>query len=172
LSAANSLPDREVPRHRLVRFRAMIPSDIAAVGAVERASYAFPWSEGIFRDCLRVGYLCRVAELEGDIVSYGIVAMGAGEAHILNLCVAEKLRGRSVGRQMLMLLLERARQAGMTEAFLEVRPSNTLAIALYQSVGFIQVGLRKGYYQSADGREDALVLKLALDAETLPVPRS
>jgi ribosomal-protein-alanine N-acetyltransferase len=150
----------------------MIPSDIAAVGAVERASYAFPWSEGIFRDCLRVGYLCRVAELEGDIVSYGIVAMGAGEAHILNLCVAEKLRGRSVGRQMLMLLLERARQAGMTEAFLEVRPSNTLAIALYQSVGFIQVGLRKGYYQSADGREDALVLKLALDAETLPVPRS
>jgi len=150
----------------------MIPSDIAAVGAVERASYAFPWSEGIFRDCLRVGYLCRVAELEGDIVSYGIVAMGAGEAHILNLCVAEKLRGRSVGRQMLMLLLERARQAGMTEAFLEVRPSNTLAIALYQSVGFIQVGLRKGYYQSADGREDALVLKLALDAETMPVPRS
>jgi len=172
LSAASSLPDHEAPRHRLVKFRAMIPSDIPAVGAVERSSYAFPWSEGIFRDCLRVGYLCRVAELEGDIVSYGIVAMGAGEAHILNLCVAGKLRGRSVGRQMLMLLLERARQAGMTEAFLEVRPSNTLAIALYQSVGFIQVGLRKGYYQSADGREDALVLRLALDAETMPVPRS
>ena len=51
------------PRPRLVRFRAMVPGDVPAVGAVERASYAYPWSEGIFRDCLRVGYLCRVAEL-------------------------------------------------------------------------------------------------------------
>jgi ribosomal-protein-alanine N-acetyltransferase len=148
--------------HRLVKFRAMVPTDIPAVGAVERASYAFPWSEGIFRDCLRVGYLCRVAEMDREIVAYGVVAMGAGEAHILNLCVRGDLRGRSVGRQMLMLLLERARQAGMTEAFLEVRPSNLLAISLYQSVGFVQVGLRKGYYQAAEGREDALVLRLDL----------
>ncbi len=172
MSAANSLNESGAPRPRLVKFRAMLPSDVPAVGALERASYAFPWSEGIFRDCLRVGYLCRVAELEGDIVSYGIVAMGAGEAHILNLCVAERYRGRSVGRQMLLLLLERSRQAGMAEAFLEVRPSNPLAIALYQSVGFVQVGQRKGYYQAPDGREDALVLKLVLDDEVPPAPRS
>ena len=152
-------------KRRLVKFRAMSPSDVPSVGAIERASYAFPWSEGIFRDCLRVGYLCRVAEIEGDVVAYGIVAMGAGEAHILNLCVRADLRGRSVGRQMLMLLLERARQAGMTDTFLEVRPSNRLAIALYQSVGFVQVGLRKGYYQAVQGREDALVLKLELNAD-------
>lgn len=149
-------------RQRLVKFRAMTPMDVPAVGAVERASYPFPWSEGIFRDCLRVGYLCRVAEVEGSIVAYGVVAMGAGEAHILNLCVGNELRGRGIGRQMLMLLLERARQAGMTVTFLEVRPSNLLAIALYQSVGFVQVGLRKGYYQAEAGREDALVLKLDL----------
>jgi len=172
LSAANSLNEDGAPRQRLVKFRAMLPSDVPAVGALERAAYAFPWSEGIFRDCLRVGYLCRVAELEGEIVSYGIVAMGAGEAHILNLCVAEKYRGRSVGRQMLLLLLERSRQAGMVDAYLEVRPSNPLAIALYQSVGFVQVGQRKGYYQSPDGREDALVLKLVLDDQLLPAPRS
>jgi len=147
---------------RLVRYRAMTPSDLPAVSAVERASYQFPWSEGIFRDCLRVGYLCRVAELDGEIVAYGVVAMGAGEAHILNLCVRCDLRGRSVGRQMLMLVLERARQAGMETVFLEVRPSNPHAIALYQSVGFVQVGLRKGYYQAEGGREDALVLKLDL----------
>ena len=149
-------------RQRLVKFRAMTPADVPAVGAVERASYPFPWSDGIFRDCLRVGYLCRVAEVDGEIVAYGVVAMGAGEAHILNLCVRSDLRGRSIGRQMLMLLLERARQAGMTETFLEVRPSNTLAIALYQSVGFVQVGVRKGYYQAEGGREDALVLRLDL----------
>jgi ribosomal-protein-alanine N-acetyltransferase len=163
MSAANASPNEPHRRH-FVKFRAMVPSDVPSVGAVERASYEFPWSEGIFRDCLRVGYLCRVAEMDGEIVAYGVVAMGAGEAHILNLCVRSDLRGRSVGRQMLMLLLERARQAAMTDTFLEVRPSNTLAIALYQSVGFVQVGLRKGYYQAAQGREDALVLKLDLTA--------
>jgi ribosomal-protein-alanine N-acetyltransferase len=146
----------------------MSPADVPAVGVIERASYAFPWSEGIFRDCLRVGYLCRVAELDGAVVAYGVAALGAGEAHILNLCVSPQLRGRHVGRQMLMLLIERARQAGMSDAFLEVRPSNPLAIALYQSVGFVQIGRRKGYYQAESGREDALVLKLDLSASAPP----
>jgi len=155
---------------RLVRFRAMTPGDLPAVAAVERASYAFPWSEGIFRDCLRVGYLCRVADLDGEIVAYGVVAMGAGEAHILNLCVRGDLRGRSIGRQMLALLLERSRQAGVESVFLEVRPTNPYAIALYQSVGFVQVGLRKGYYQAEGGREDALVLKLDLGRDGDPPP--
>ena len=154
------------PPQRLVRFRAMTPFDVAGVGTVERASYQFPWSEGIFRDCLRVGYLCRVAECDGEIVAYGIVAMGAGEAHILNLCVGPKLRGRGVGRQMLMLLIERASQAGMQDVFLEVRPSNLHAIALYQSVGFAEVGRRRDYYQAAEGREDALVLKLSLPVKS------
>ncbi|MCM2311878.1 MAG: ribosomal protein S18-alanine N-acetyltransferase [Steroidobacteraceae bacterium] len=159
----SAAPDAGPHSHpRLVRFRAMTPGDLPGVAAVERASYQFPWSEGIFRDCLRVGYLCRVADLDGEIVCYGVVAMGAGEAHILNLCVRGDLRGRSIGRQMLMLLLERSRQAGMEAVFLEVRPSNLHAIALYQSVGFSQVGLRKGYYQAEGGREDALVLKLGL----------
>lgn len=149
---------------KLVRFRPMVPGDVPAVGSIERASYAFPWSEGIFRDCLRVGYLCRIAEHGGNIVAYGVAAMGAEEVHILNLCVRPDLRGRNVGRQMLLLLLERAREAGMKEAFLEVRPSNELAISLYQSVGFVQVGLRRGYYQAEGGREDAMVLKLDLVA--------
>ena len=169
MSAASA--DTGSHHHRLVKFRAMTPADVPAVAALEHAAYPFPWSEGIFRDCLRVGYLCRVAEMDHEIVAYGIVAMGAGEAHVLNLCVRADIRGRSVGRQMLLLLLERARQAGMTEAFLEVRPSNRLAIALYQSVGFVQVGLRKGYYQAEQGREDALVLKLDLTEEARPVER-
>jgi ribosomal-protein-alanine N-acetyltransferase len=168
MSAARSDVAETTPRY--VRFRAMTPSDVPAVGIIERASYTFPWSDGIFRDCLRVGYLCRVAELDGDLVGYGVAALGAGEAHILNLCVSPKLRGRHVGRQMLMLLLARARQAGMSEAFLEVRPSNPLAIALYQSVGFVQIGRRKAYYQAEGGREDALVLKLDLSAPAAPGP--
>jgi ribosomal-protein-alanine N-acetyltransferase len=160
VSAAGA--DAQGRHQRLVKFRAMTPVDVAAVGALERAAYPFPWSEGIFRDCIRVGYLCRVAELDGEVVAYGIVATGAGEAHILNLCVRDDLRGRGVGRQMLSLLLDRVREAGVGDAFLEVRPTNKLAISLYQSVGFVQVGVRRGYYQAAQGREDALVLKLTL----------
>ncbi|HWJ05033.1 MAG TPA: ribosomal protein S18-alanine N-acetyltransferase [Steroidobacteraceae bacterium] len=165
MSAAEA-PGGTAHPQRLVRFRAMTPADVAGVGVVERASYPFPWSEGIFRDCLRVGYLCRVAECEGAIVAYGIVAMGAGEAHILNICVGEAVRGRGIGRQMLMLLIQRSAEAGMQDVFLEVRPSNLHAIALYQSVGFVEVGRRRGYYQAIDGREDALVLKLSLPVKS------
>jgi len=153
---------------RIVRMRGMMPGDLSSVAAVERASYAFPWSEGIFRDCLRVGYLCRVAEVDGEIAGYGIVAHGAGEAHLLNLCVRADLRGRGLGRRMLQLLVERSRQSGVEAVFLEVRPSNPGAIALYRSAGFVQVGLRKGYYQAAGGREDALVLKLELGGRHPP----
>ena len=155
---------------RIVRIRSMMPGDLPAVAAVERASYAFPWSEGIFRDCLRVGYLCRVAEVDGTIAGYGIVAMGAGEAHLLNLCVRADVRGRGLGRRMLRMLVERARQSGVEAVFLEVRPSNPGAIALYESEGFVRIGLRKGYYQAAGGREDALVLRRDLTAGRQPRP--
>ena len=163
----STAPSSGTPQpQRLVKFRAMTPFDVQNVGMVERSAYQFPWSEGIFRDCLRVGYLCRVAECNGDIVAYGIVAMGAGEAHILNLCVSSAVRSRGIGRQMLALLIERSAQAGVQDVFLEVRPTNMHAIALYQSVGFIEVGRRRDYYQAHEGREDALVLKLALPVKS------
>jgi [ribosomal protein S18]-alanine N-acetyltransferase len=145
-----------------VQIRPMSESDVSDVIAVERASYQFPWSEGIFRDCLRVGYVCRVVTVKDDIIGYGVMSVGAGEAHILNLCVSEAYRCRGVGRRLLTYLIDRGTASGMSEAFLEVRPSNTSAIRLYLSVGFEQVGMRRGYYQAVGGREDAAVLKLAL----------
>ena len=145
-----------------IQIRPMAESDISSVIAVERASYQFPWSEGIFRDCLRVGYICRVVTINDEIIGYGVMSVGAGEAHILNLCVGEVHRCRGVGRRLLTYLVERGGASGMSEAFLEVRPSNTSAIRLYLSLGFEQVGMRRGYYQAVGGREDAAVLKLAL----------
>ena len=145
-----------------IRIRPMTEADVAEVFAVERASYQFPWSEGIFRDCLRVGYVCRVLTLESQIIGYGVMSVGAGEAHVLNLCVADTYRCRGLGRRMLGYLLDRGAAAGMSEAFLEVRPSNTAAIRLYQAIGFEQVGMRRGYYQAVGGREDAAVLRLTL----------
>jgi len=143
-------------------IRAMRGNDIPDVVAIERGSYQFPWSEGIFRDCLRVGYVCRVVTVSRQVMAYGVMSFGAGEAHILNLCVDEAYRCRGIGRQLLNSLIERAGAAGMADAYLEVRPSNTTAIRLYLSLGFEQVGMRRGYYQAANGREDAAVLRRAL----------
>jgi ribosomal-protein-alanine N-acetyltransferase len=150
------------PLRSTVEVRPMNELDVPMVVAVERAGYQFPWSEGIFRDCLRVGYVCRVIECGGDLAGYGIMSMGAGEAHILNVCIREDYRCRGFARKLLQYLLERARAAGMSEAFLEVRPSNTVASRLYLSLGFEQVGIRRGYYQSTAGREDACVLRRVL----------
>jgi ribosomal-protein-alanine N-acetyltransferase len=156
VAARNDLP---IPQ---VQLRPMAEEDLARVSAVERESYSFPWSEGIFRDCLRVGYVCRVVEIGFDLVGYGVMSTGAGEAHILNLCVRETMRGRGIGRTLLRQLLDLAVEAGVEDAFLEVRPSNLAAIRLYQSLGFVPVGVRRGYYQAAGGREDATVLRLDL----------
>ena len=145
-----------------VVIRAMRGNDVADVVAIERASYQFPWSEGIFRDCLRVGYVCRVVTVSRQVMGYGVMSLGAGEAHILNLCVGETYRCHGVGRRLLGSLIERAVAGGMADAFLEVRPSNTAAIRLYLALGFEQVGMRRGYYQAANGREDAAVLRRAL----------
>jgi ribosomal-protein-alanine N-acetyltransferase len=153
--------DLELPA---VLIRPMHDADLPAVAALERGAYLFPWSEGIFRDCLRVGYICRVIDIGGSVLGYGILSAGAGEAHILNLCVAEEVRCRGLGRSMLEALIERARCFGVREAYLEVRPTNTNAIRLYQSMGFEQIGIRRGYYQATVGREDAVVLKLDLMA--------
>jgi ribosomal-protein-alanine N-acetyltransferase len=144
-------------------IRAMREADVAEVIGIERASYQFPWTEGIFHDCLRVAYVCRVAVQDQRIVGYAVMSMGAGEAHILNLCVREDDRRAGVGRVLIRYLLDQAEGAGMVEAFLEVRPSNAIAMALYQSLGFTQIGTRRGYYQAVGGREDAAVLRLRLD---------
>ena len=145
-----------------VEIRTMHELDVPVVVAIERCAYPFPWSEGIFRDCLRVGYVCRVLDVGGDMAGYGIMSVGAGEAHILNVCVREEYRCRGFARKVLLYLLDRARAAGMHEAFLEVRPSNTAATRLYHAMGFEQVGVRRGYYQAAVGREDAAVLRRLL----------
>ncbi len=153
---------KQEPEFAPVDIRPMHDLDIPVVVAIERSSYQFPWSEGIFRDCLRVGYYCRVIEAAGEIAGYGIMSTGAGEAHILNVCVRQECRGHGFARKILVYLIERARNAGMYEAFLEVRPSNTAAARLYDSLGFEQVGVRRGYYQATNGREDAAVLRRIL----------
>lgn len=146
------------------RLRAMAQADLPSVAQVERDSYVFPWNEQIFSDCLRVGYHCVVVDTPGGVAGYGVLSMGAGEAHLLNLCIAEPLRRRGIGRNLLLALLGHARDRGIRDAFLEVRRSNRAAIDLYREIGFECVGQRRGYYQAHEGREDALVYRFELGA--------
>ncbi|MBX3704095.1 MAG: ribosomal protein S18-alanine N-acetyltransferase [Steroidobacteraceae bacterium] len=144
------------------RLRPMTPADLPRIAELERESYAFPWSDQIFADCLRVGYYCVVVETDDGVMGYSVLSMGAGEAHLLNLCIAGSLRRRGIGRELLLAVLGHARDRGIRDAYLEVRRSNRAAIALYQQTGFECVGQRRGYYQAHEGREDALVYRLEL----------
>jgi ribosomal-protein-alanine N-acetyltransferase len=143
----------------------MQESDIAEVMAIESVCAAHPWTPGIFRDCLRSGYqawLLREANPGGAIIGYGILSSGAGEAHILNLCVRLDQQRQGWGKEILGHLLQLARRLGVETVFLEVRASNHAAFRLYQRAGFHQVGLRRDYYPKDKGREDALILALPL----------
>ena len=144
------------------RLRPLAQADLTCVAALERESYVFPWNDQIFADCLRVGYHCVVVDTAAGVAGYAVLSMGAGEAHVLNLCISEAMRRRGIGRHLLLTLLAHARDRGIRDAFLEVRRSNRGAIALYHELGFEYVGQRRGYYQAQDGREDALVYRLEL----------
>ena len=146
-------------------IRDMEHDDLATVSDIERRSYEFPWSHGVFRDCLLAGYHSVVLVREDRVAGYGILSVAAGEAHILNLCVEPAYRSLGYGEKLLDEMLFRARAASVREIFLEVRPSNEKAIALYRKKGFHQVANRPAYYQANKGREDAAVLakKLVID---------
>ncbi len=139
-------------------IRPMRGTDLPAVMRIERVSYDFPWSEAIFRDCLRAGYDCRVSESKTGLLGYGIMSVGAGECHLLNICIHPDYRLRRFATMLIHALLEAARRRRAWTALLEVRVSNEAAYHLYRHLGFSEVGLRKDYYPARVGREDALIL--------------
>jgi ribosomal-protein-alanine N-acetyltransferase len=150
-----------IPR---IGIRQMLPADLKGVARVEHAAYEYPWSHGIFRDCLLAGYYSVVLEIGGIVTGYGIMSIAAAEAHILNLCVHPSAQRMGYGRRLLTALLAKAAESEASQVFLEVRPSNAAALNLYRSVGFEQIGIRPAYYQAHRGREDAVVLSLKLRA--------
>jgi ribosomal-protein-alanine N-acetyltransferase len=143
-------------------LRPMKDPDVDQVMAAERAAYEFPWSAEIFRECLRVGYNCWVAEIGRVVAAHGVMSVGADECHVLNICVHPHWQGLGLGRRLLRRLLTLARQRGADTAFLEVRVSNQLARGLYAAEGFCEIGTRRDYYPARNGREDAVVLARSL----------
>lgn len=145
------------------RLAPMHASMLPQILDIERRAYAFPWSEGIFADCIKSGYSgWTVQDRAGAVLAYAVMSMAVGEAHVLNLAVDPILRRQGLARFLLAHLLQVARAANTTIVLLEVRRSNKAAIRLYQGFGFQQIGTRRGYYPGHDAREDAFVLALDL----------
>ncbi|MDO4708424.1 MAG: ribosomal protein S18-alanine N-acetyltransferase [Pseudomonadota bacterium] len=146
-----------------VNLRRMQEADLAEVMQVELRAYPWPWSEGNFRDCLRSGYPMWVLEADRRIIGYAVLSVQADEAHLLNICIDPAWQSRGLGRRLLRDVRQAAQAQGAQRIFLEVRPSNSHAVQLYQDEGFNEIGRRPRYYPAANnGREDGLVMAMEL----------
>ena len=143
-------------------FRPMQETDLDAVLEIERASYPYPWTRTIFMDCLHASYSCWVCGRRGLIESYAVLSMAAGESHLLNICVRKESRRQGIGEKMLTHLTAIARRHDAEVIFLEVRVSNTLARKLSECAGFNELGTRRDYYPTDNGREDARIFARTL----------
>ncbi|SDK59043.1 [SSU ribosomal protein S18P]-alanine acetyltransferase [Methylophilus rhizosphaerae] len=148
--------------HSQPTFRPMSYDDLAAICRIEPTIYSHPWTLGNFRDSLDAGHSAWVMEIAGEIAGYALVMMVLDEAHLLNISVARVLQGQGLGRALLAQMIDISRYHRAANMFLEVRVSNITAIALYESVGFCEMGIRRNYYPTKQGREDAVLMGLAL----------
>lgn len=145
-----------------LQFRKMTFNDIDEIMMIELEAYPYPWSHGIFKDCIKSKYECWLVEGRGEIAGYIVFSIGAGESHLLNVCVENSYRRQGVAKILLNKLYQAAVELGAEVVFLEVRPSNVSAIELYRAEGFEQIAVRKNYYPGQPRREDALIFRRPL----------
>lgn len=146
-----------------IEMQPMGESDLAEVLAIEYRVYPYPWGRGNFTDSLASGYSCWVCRVGGELVGYFVLMLAVDDAHLLTISVAEKHQGTGFGSRLLRQAMRVGYDGGAKVLLLEVRPSNEKALKMYRHFGFQQIGVRRGYYPAAQGREDALVLTHALD---------
>ena len=142
--------------------RPMTEADLPEIAALDAQCYPFPWTHGNFADSMHSGYRCCVYQLNTEIVGYAVMMLAVGEAHLLNITIAPAWQGQGWGRELMSQLITRARQDHAESLWLEVRPSNTVARRLYDSMGFDFVAVRKNYYPAVGGREDAVIMRMDL----------
>lgn len=145
-----------------ISFREMQLDDLDAIIQIEKVNFPFPWTVGNFKDSMTSGHYCVVLEIDDTIIGYAILMMVLDEAHLLNISVAPNCKGKGWGRHLLNHMMQTGQDKGGLNMFLEVRTSNASAITLYESIGFNEMGLRPGYYPAQHGREDALLMGVAL----------
>jgi [ribosomal protein S18]-alanine N-acetyltransferase len=161
----SALPKAADSASGLLVQRSYLPmgeADLDWVTLHEAELHAFPWTRGNFADSLNAGYSSWIQYTDGCPTAYAVLLLVLDEAHLLNISVLRDTQRRGHGAALLHYLCEQAHARGATQMFLEVRPSNTAALALYERSGFAPIGRRKGYYPAAVGREDAIVMRRAL----------
>lgn len=147
----------------MMRLREMNLADIDAVMRIEQSVHAHPWTRGNFTDALKSDCVCKVYEVDGEMLGYFIFMPAVDEAQLLNISIAAKHQRKGLGRKLMGEIMEIARGMNMRRMLLEVRPSNVTALGLYSDAGFREIGLRRDYYPSANNkREDAIVMECVL----------
>jgi ribosomal-protein-alanine N-acetyltransferase len=144
-------------------IRDLTVADLARINEIEQSAYPFPWTAGIFADCLQVGYDCTGLQVGSILIGYAIQSQAAGESHLLNLCVAPSWQGVGYGSILLEQAIRLATSQGCDHMYLEVRPSNPAGLGLYERRGFVTLGRRPNYYRTDGGREDAIIMSLSLN---------
>jgi [ribosomal protein S18]-alanine N-acetyltransferase len=142
-----------------LQLRDMIDSDLESVLLIEQQVHAHPWTRGNFSDALSGDYLCKVAELDGKMIGYAVLMQGVDDAELLDIGIAAQNQRQGWGRKLLQAMLALAQELGKQRMVLEVRASNAVAIALYRSMEFVEIGLRRDYYPVENNRrEDAILM--------------
>lgn len=143
-------------------LRDMSLDDLPVIVSIEQRVHVYPWSRGNFTDSLKGNHVCKVCESMGEVLGYFVLMLGVDEAHLLNISITAKYQRQGLGRELLNAITQIARDRNMLRVLLEVRLTNLAAQALYQNFGLQEIGRRRGYYSSANGREDAIVMEYAL----------
>ena len=157
----NIVPEFEIPALGKFFIRPMLITDVPSVHAVEVKAYTCPWSAKLMHDCVLVGYDCWLVEFQSQVIGYSIYRLALGEAHLFNIAVAPEYHNKGIGRKFLSFLINRIQDSNANNIIMEVRVSNYPARKLYSDFGFIELGIRKGYYPNPDGStEDGINLEL------------
>ena len=135
----------------------MTVDDIAQVAEIERQIFSIPWSEKAFRDSMESDNTIYVVAKENDnVAGYAGMYLSFEEGNITNVAVNPLSRRKGIGEKIVRDILNRAYEKGVRDVFLEVRETNSVAIALYEKIGFKEEGIRKNFYDKP--RENALIM--------------
>ena len=143
-------------------IRPMQISDLDEVYEIERTAHIAPWSKKIIHDCIMVGYPCYVLAKKRKVQGFAINRINGPDCHLLNLCIANESQGKGFGEALLLYVVDKISKR-CKRLNLEVRPTNKIAIHLYEKHDFKQSGYKEDYYTNPDeSHEDALVLTKTL----------
>ncbi len=143
-------------------LRDMTLEDLDQIMRIEQMVHDYPWTRGNFGDALISGSLCKVFEEQGEMLGYVVMMSAVDEMQLLDISIAAAHQHKGLGRKLLAEAMNIARGMGMRRMLLEVRASNVAAQGLYVDAGYRAIGVRRGYYQADNGREDAIVMEREL----------